>query len=116
MLKEQTIHFASHIASIHLTAIRFGMLVFAKLETPGLQVSAVRKQMVDGLLNLSFAKRLWGLFQALINHGLSGIQAQLGCSVDVVMSAIEETINNFFVQALQLDTFTLRLEAEDEGD
>ena len=116
LLKEQTIHFASHIASIHLTAIRFCMLVFAKLETPGLQVSAVRSQMVEGLMNLSFAKRLWGLFQALINHGLSGIQAHLSCSVDFVMSAIEETINNFFMQALQLDTFTLRLEAVDEGD
>ena len=69
------------------------MLVFAKLETPGLQVSAVRNQWVDGLMNLSFAKRLWGLFQALINHGLSGIQAQLGCSVDFVMSAIEEIIS-----------------------
>jgi hypothetical protein len=33
-----------------------------------------------------------------------------------VMSAIEEAINNFFMQALQLDTFTLRLEAVDEGD
>jgi hypothetical protein len=43
---------------------------------------------------------------------MSGIQAQLGC----LMSAIEETINNFFMQALQLDTFTLRLEAVDEGE
>ena len=72
--------------------------------------------MVDGLLNLSFAKRLWALFKELINHGLSGIQAQLGCSVDFVMSAIEETINNFLMQALQLVTFTLRLEAVDNGD
>jgi hypothetical protein len=45
-----------------------------------------------------------------------GIQAQLGCSVDFVMSAIEEAINNFLMQALQSDTFTLRLEAVDEGD
>jgi hypothetical protein len=115
LLKEQTIHFASHSASIHLTAIRFCMLVVAKLDTPGLQVSAVRNQMVDGLLNLSFAKRLWALFKELINHGLPGIQVQLGCSVDFVMSAIEETINNSFMQALQLDTFTLRLEAASDG-
>jgi len=80
-----------------LTAIRFCILVFAELETPGLQVSAVGNQLVEGLVNLIFAKRLWGLFQALINHGLSGIQAQPGCSVDFVMSAIEETINNYFM-------------------
>lgn len=116
LLKEQTIHFASHIASIHLAAIRFCMLVFAKLDTPGLSASAVRNQLVNGMMNLSFAKRLWGLFRALINHGLSGIKAQLGCCVDFVMSTIEETINNFLFQALQLDVFTLRLEAVDNGD
>jgi hypothetical protein len=113
LLKEQTLHFASHIASIHLTAIRFCMLVFAKLESPGLQASAVRNQIVDGLLNLSFAKRLWVLFKALLNHGLTGIENQLGCPVDFAMSAIEETINNFFMQTLQLDAFTMRLEAVD---
>jgi len=48
---------------------------------------------VGGLVNLSFAKRLWTLFKALINHVLSGIQAQLSWSVDFVMSATEETIN-----------------------
>jgi hypothetical protein len=116
LLKEQTKHFASHIASIHLTAIRFCMLVYAKMEMPGQQVSAIRNQLVEGVLNLSFAKRLWALFKVLINHGLSGIESQLGCAVEFVMSAIEETINNFFMQALQLDVFTLRLEAVDKGD
>jgi hypothetical protein len=42
---------------------------------------------------------------------LSGTQAQPGFSVDFLMSAIEKTIDNFFMQALRLDTFTLRLEA-----
>ena len=67
--------------------------------------------MVDGLVNLSFAKQLWMLFQALIYNGLASIKQQLGCSVDHVMHAIEERINHFFVQALQLDPFTLEQEA-----
>lgn len=116
LLKEQTNSFASHIASTHLAAIRFCMLVFAKQAGTGLKVSAMRHQMVDGLMNLSFAKQLWFLFRALIHHGLDGIKQQLGCSVEQVMDVIEEHISHFFTQALQLDCFTLRQEAMNNGD
>jgi hypothetical protein len=50
LLKEQTSSFASHIASIHLAAIRFCMLVFAKQEAGGWQVSEVRDKLVEGLI------------------------------------------------------------------
>ncbi len=113
LLKEQTNSFASHVASTHLAAIRFCMLVFEKQKGLRLQVSAVRNLLVDGLMNLSFAKQLWVLFRALINNGLSGMKQQLGCSIDQIMDVIEEHINHFFVQALQLDHFTLRQEAMD---
>ena len=116
LLKEQTHSFASHIASTHLAAIRFCMLIYAKQEDSGLTASAVRNQMVDGLVNLSFAKQLWMLFHALIYNGLASIKQQLGCSVDLVMGAIEEHINHFFVQALQLDPFTLEQEALNQGE
>lgn len=116
LLKEQTSSFASHIASIHLAAIRFCLLACAQQELSGRPVSSVRNQLVEGLVNLSFAKRLWSLFRALIHHGLSGIEEHLGCSVDPAMQAIEQTINNFFRQALQLDAFTLQLETIDHGD
>ena len=116
LLKEQTNSFASHIASTHLAAIRFCMLIYAKQEGSGLTASAVRNQMVDGLVNLSFAKQLWMLFHALIYNGLASIKQQLGCSVDLVMGVIEEHINYFFVQALQLDPFTLEQEALNQGE
>jgi len=116
LLKEQTNSFASHIASTHLAAIRFCMLIYAKQEGTGLTASAVRNQIVDGLVNLSFAKLLWMLFRALIYNGLTGIKQQLGCSVEQVMDAIEEYINYFFVQALQLDPFTLEQEALNQGE
>lgn len=116
LLKEQTIRFASHIASIHLAAIRFCMLVYAKLENPGLEVSTARTRLVEGLVKLRFAKRLWGLFQALTQQGLEAIQGQLGCPVGIAIAAIEQTIHSFFMQALQLDAFSLRLEVLDTGD
>lgn len=116
LLKEQTSSFATHIASIHLAAIRFCMLIFAKQEDGGLQVSAVRDKLVEALMNLSFAKQLWLLFRALIHEGLSGIERQLGCSVEQIMEAIEALINQFFTQALQLDYLTLQQEALDRSD
>ncbi|SFM11578.1 transposase, partial [Nitrosomonas communis] len=116
LLKEQTSSYASHIASIHLADIRFCMLVFAKQEAGGWQVSEVRDKLVEGLMNLSFAKQLWLLFRALIHDGLSGIKHQLGCSVEQIMEAIEAHINQFFVQALQLDHLTLQQEALDRRD
>ncbi|MCK5477391.1 MAG: transposase [Methylococcales bacterium] len=116
LLKEQTNSFASHIASTHLAAIRFCMLIYAKQEGTGLTASAIRNKMVEGLVNLSFAKQLWMLFRALIYNGLTGIKRQLGCSVGLVMDSIEEYINHFFVQALQLDPFTLEQEALNQGE
>jgi hypothetical protein len=116
LLKEQTETFASHIASIHLTAIRYLTLIQAKLEYLGSRVCDVRNHFNTQLETLDFAKRLWGLFKALISGALEGLQEQLGTAVDTVMSAIEESIQAFFVQALQLDTFTIELEAKDYGE
>ena len=92
------------------------MLVFAKQEGIRLQVSEVRDKLVEGLMNLSFAKQLWLLFRALIHEGLSGIKRQLGCSVEQIMETIEAHINQFFMQALQLDYLTLQQEALDRCD
>lgn len=61
----------------------------------------------------SFSKQLWALFHALIHNGLSGIKQQFDCPVDQIMEVIEEHINHFFAQALQLDSFTLKQETMD---
>ncbi len=92
------------------------MLIYAKQEDSGLTASSVRNKIVDGLINLSFSKQLWMLFHAPIYNGLATIEQQLGCSVDLVMGVIEEHINHFFVQALQLDPFTLEQEALNQGE
>ncbi|TYP70030.1 hypothetical protein BCL69_11292 [Nitrosomonas communis] len=43
----------------------------------------------------------------MIHEGRSGIKRQLGCSVEQIMETIEAHINQFFMQALQLDYLTL---------
>ncbi len=110
-LKEQTISFASHIASISLAAIRYLILLYAALEQSR-RPCEVRRDLSEGLLHLSFGQRLWGLFSSLINGTLEFFRAELGNVVDQMMVVIEQCINDFFTQALQLDFFTLALEAK----
>jgi len=112
LLKEQTITFTSHLASISLTAIRYLMLLYVALEQ-NQRLSDVRTNMSNGLMGLSFGQRLWGLFRCLINNTIEQFQAELGELADQIMSALEQSINAFFRQALQLDSFTLELEARE---
>jgi hypothetical protein len=111
-LAEQTVTFASHTASIHLCAIRYLMLVNAKLEGEESRVGDIRTNIQEQLNTLSFAGRLWEIFRAIISGTLHALQKKLGCRVDVIMQTIDKRVNEFFIQSLQLDTFTLQLEYE----
>ena len=115
LLKEQTITFTSHLASISLTAIRYLMLLYAALEQDK-PFREVRTGMSTGLVGLSFGQRLWGLFRCLISNTIEQFRTQLGDMADLIMSTLEENINTFFIQALQLDSFTLELEARQDND
>lgn len=110
LLKEQTRSFTSHLASITLTAIRYLMLLHASLEQ-GRRLSEVRNSLSDGIIGLSFGQRLWGLFQFLINGVMEQFQAALGGLAEEIKTAIEQRIQAFFTQALQMDAFTIELEA-----
>ncbi len=77
LLKEQTISFTSHIASISLTAIRYLMLLYVALEQDR-KLSEVRTDMSAGLMGLSFGQRLWGLFRYLINNTIEQFRTELG--------------------------------------
>lgn len=113
MLKEQTITFTSHLASVSLSAIRYLMLLYVALEQDR-RVSEIRTNMSDGLLGLSFGQRLWALFRCLINNTIEQFRIELGELADQIMLALEQSINAFFMQALQLDHFTLELEARED--
>ena len=115
LLKEQTRTYTSHLASISLTAIRYLLLLYAALEQDR-KLSEVRTDLSVGLTGLSFGQRLWSLFRCLINNTLESFRAELGELADQIMVALEESINTFFMQTLQLDSFTLELEARpDKG-
>ena len=106
LLKEQTKSFASHIASIHLTAIRFCMLVYEKLNQAESRVCDIRHILAKQLNTLDNAKQLWNLFKNLIVGALNDLEEQLGGIKDEVLKIIETRIHGFFLQVLQLNTLT----------
>jgi SRSO17 transposase len=110
-LKEQSNHYAAYIASIHLTAIRFCLLVIAKQTQGADSIAGVRQAMCSNSTDISFAGKLWQVFRAVITGALEGLKAVMGDAVAIVMDAIDTHIECWFLQVLQLDARTLRLEA-----
>jgi SRSO17 transposase len=111
-LKEQSNHYAAYVASIHLTAIRFCLLVIAKTTLQASGVADSRQQLSANTLQISFAAPLWSVFRAVIAGALDELKTLLGDAVTLIMETIESHGQCFFVQALQLDPRTLRLEAK----
>ena len=99
------------VASIHLTAIRFCLLVIAKQQHDASGVAQMRQQIVGNATQIDFASRLWGCFRALIAAAVEELKPVLAGKADLVMQAIDLRMQRFFVQALQLDPLQLRLEA-----
>jgi hypothetical protein len=64
------------------------------------------------LRDINYAARLWQVFKAIISGALNELKELLSDAVTLVIETIEKHINCFFVQALQLDLKTLRLEAQ----
>ena len=111
LLKEQSNHYAAYIASIHLAAIRFCLLVIAK-QTQGCEnITQIRQNLCRNSTDISLAGRLWQVFRSIITGALDELKAILGDTVALVIETIETHIQCFFAQALQLDPKTLRIEA-----
>ena len=109
-LKEQGNHYAAYIASIHLAAIRFCFLLSAKQKRGACGISEIGSELSTNVTRIDFAARLWQVFRALITGALDELKTLLGESITLIMDCIELHIQRFFVQALQLDSHTLRLE------
>lgn len=110
-LKEQSNHYAAYIASIHLAAMRFCLLIIAKSLHQASGIAEIRSQLSTNATSIDYAARLWQVFRALIAGALDELKSLLGERVTQVMEMIEQHVQSFFVQALQLDARTLRLEA-----
>ncbi|MCG6202939.1 transposase [Psychromonas antarctica] len=110
-LKEQSRHYSAYIASIHLTGLRFCLLLFAKQEQGSARLSEVRNGFEESLSCLNFASKLWGLFKVLIAGALNEMVSLTTVEKGDVLNKIEQTVVDFFTQVMQMDNFTLRQEA-----
>ena len=110
-LKEQSRHYSAYIASIHLTGLRFCLLLFAKQEDGAARLSEVRNDFEESLSCLNFASKLWGLFKALIARALSEVSSLQEQDKAPLIEQIEQTVVDFFTQVMQMESFTLRQEA-----
>jgi hypothetical protein len=115
-LKEQSNPYAAYIASIHLTANPFCLLVIAKQTQGAHSIAGVRQALCSNSTDISFAGKLWQVFRAVITGALDDLKAVMGDTVAIVMDVIDAHIECWFLQVLQLDTRTLRLEAFENKD
>lgn len=59
LLKEQSNHYATYIASIHLAAIRFCLLVIARQMQGCENITHIRQSLCRNIADISYATRLW---------------------------------------------------------
>jgi len=110
-LKEQGTHYAAYVASIHLAAIRFCMLMSAMMTDESRRLCSIRADLSDNLQSISFATRLWATFRMLITGALEELRTVFGDDVDKIIATIDIHVQSFFMQALQLDPLVLSLES-----
>lgn len=109
-LKEQSRHYSAYLAPIHLTGLRFCLLLFAKQKEGAARLREVRNDFEESLSCLNFASKLWGLFKVLIAGALNETSNLTDVDIADVLDKIEQTVIDFFTQVMQMDSFTLRQE------
>jgi hypothetical protein len=95
-LKEQSNHYAAYIASIHLTAIRFCLLVIAKQTQGASSIALIRQKLCSNSTDISFASKLWQVFRAVITGALDELRVVLGDAATLVMETIDAHIQCLF--------------------
>ncbi|MEK7296105.1 MAG: transposase [Actinomycetota bacterium] len=117
-LKEQSGRYQVAYASVHLAALRYLLLLEAMLRSGRLSYGEIRDRQSGQLQVLTYATLLWELFRALIEGALEGLIRDLGLKVvRKVAAAIDQTVESFLTQALQMkpDQVAVQLEAEELG-
>jgi hypothetical protein len=87
------------------------MLLFAKHEESAQTLSDVRNDLAKNLRSLDFASQLWILFRAIIAGTFDELKAVYGKILGDILRQIDCKVKQFFEQVMQMDSFTLRLEA-----
>ncbi len=79
-------------------------------------VAGVRHALCSNSTDINFASKLWQVFRIVISGAVDELKAVLGDAAALVMDAIDAHIECWFLQVLQLDARTLKLEALEIDD
>ena len=63
---------------------------------------------------MDFASRFWVLFRALILGAMNELQEEYGEATTRILELIDQKVKDYFMQVMQMDSFTLRLKAKSE--
>jgi hypothetical protein len=74
-------------------------------------LAKTRQSFCRNSTDVNYASRPWLVFRTLISGALDSLADVLGTETEKVMSVIDEQVNLWFTQVLQLDLKQLRLEA-----
>ena len=99
-LKEQSGHFTVCYASMHLTAIRYMLLLNRMLEKGTLKFGQLVNKASGQIELLSFAGMLWEVFKALLSQALYTMKLP---SAGELLETLQTQFEEFLNQALQMD-------------
>jgi len=117
-LQEESGRYQVAYASVHLAALRYLLLFEAMLRQGRLSYGEIRDRESGRLQVLTYAILLWQLFRSLIEGALDGLVRELGPAVvKKVLAAIDQTVESFLAEALQITApqVAVQLEAEALG-
>ncbi len=83
-------------------------VVHAKLMREFECLALARIHIDETIQILNDARRWWDAFCVIVDEAFEGIQSQLYCQSTVVMQAVDQKMEAFLVQTLQLDPQTIR--------
>jgi len=114
-LKEQSPSYISHYASIHLTAVRYMLLLEGLLLEGDITFAQYRNKITDKIEMLTFASVLWQLFKAVIYGVLDTFKKIIGEGIlTQIKNRITTTVEEMLEKALQMDENYIKHEIKAE--
>ena len=115
-LKEQSPSFVSHYCSIHLTALRYMLLLQGLLSEGDITFAEYRNKITDKIEMLTFASILWQLFKAVIYGVLNSFKKVIGENIlSQIKNKINTTVEVMLEKALQMDEKYIKYEIKAES-
>ena len=111
-LEEQSLSYASHAASLHFSSVCYLILVHAKASRHLESLPQARKLIQETAKRFNYARQLWQAFRVIVHQAVDRLQPVLGTHTTVVLQAIDQHMEKFLEQTLQLDSLTISQEHE----